>query len=195
MRPALPLVAALLAAVAACSPKPEDTVAAEPARTAPVGQDERCLLEVWAGQAERDIAFDRAHDRVEGGSIACATHTSASRYARAIGELRTAAEAGDSAALVELAGLPLTYIDAAGARREFTSRDALAESADAVFDPEVRTAISAMSVDRLAVADGGGSFRLGGLWLVPPEAGATPRLVTINRQALRESAAVSRPAG
>lgn len=153
---------------------------------------EDCLLLVWASQARRDEAFDRANDRVEGGAISCATSTSPSQFRDAIAAIKAAAAARDKRRMLEEVGFPLLYIDAGGRQRTLDSA-AIEAAFDEIFDAETLGLLQRMDLERMTVIEGQGAFfELGSLWLVVPAPGARPRLVTVNRQALAEAAAAVR---
>lgn len=151
-----------------------------------------CLLMVWSAQEDRDVDFDRAHDKVDGGAISCATGTSASRFDRAIVGLRTAARTRDKSKVLDALGMPLTYIDASGRRRELKDRAEVDAAFDEVFDAEMLDTLARLDLEDMAVSGGGGSFALGSVWLVVDKDGGQPRLVTVNRQALAEAAQSAR---
>lgn len=183
----LPLAAAALLLLHGCD-RPE---AQQPEPV--LGTNEECLLLVWDKQLARDEAYDRANDTVEGGAISCATGTSASQFREAIAALQEAARSGDRKRMLQELGLPLLYIDAQGNSRELKSPEMVEAVFDEVFDPPMLEALSRMDLKRMTVVpDQGAFFELGSLWLVVPEAGARPRLVTVNRQALDEAAAAVR---
>lgn len=148
-----------------------------------------CLALVWRAQPAPAKAFDRAHDRADGGAISCATGTSASQFAAALAAIRSAAVRGDKAALSAQVRLPLLYIDSSGRKREL-DRTALAVAADAVFSPPMLALLRRLTLDDLAVVPNEGAFaELGAVWLVAGRTGGRPRIVTIDRQALDEAAA------
>ena len=161
------------------------------AGAAAVNEAERdCLLVVWDKQAQPDREFDRANDMAEGGLISCATGTSASQYEAALTRLRNAATGNDRNALVSELSIPLLYIDAQGNRRDLVDSDLADRGFDEVFSPEMLALLSDLDIDDMTVVpDQGGFFELGAVWLSPGEPGGSPRLVTINRQALAEAAA------
>lgn len=152
-----------------------------------------CLLTVWSGQKERDIDFDRDNDLVEGGAISCATGTSPSRFAAALDGLREAARSGDKARVLEQVGIPLLYIDAKGERVELDDAriDALY---DEIFDDQLMAVFERLDLKDMTVAEEGGFFELGSIWLVVDKTDGRPRLVTVNRQALDEAADAARGA-
>ena len=189
MPPRFAFILAAWALVAGCGSDTDPAPAPPASQTRDVGED--CLLMVWSAQDRRDVPFDRAHDRAEGGAISCATGTTASRFEEAIGALRTAAQSGDKAGVLDQLGLPLTWIDAGGERHELTDRAAVEAVFDDVFDPAMLATLRDLDLERMAVARDGGSFALGTLWLVVDTAGGRPRLVTVNRQALDEAAAAA----
>lgn len=181
----LPAVAAL--AVASCQPGPN--AAEQPAGVA-AGED--CLVVVWEREGRANAAFDRAHDRVSGGAISCATGASASRFDAALTTLRTAAVSGDRAAILRSVGLPLLYIDAAGRRRELTDAAAVDAAFTEVFSPPVIDLLGRVRLEDMEVVEGQGAFfELGALWLVVGRDGR-PRVVTVNAQALGEAVAAAR---
>lgn len=202
MRPALSalLSASALAALAACAAgeptgSEEDAAAATQAPAGPLeaARPDDCLLLVWSDQDERDVAFDRANDFVDGGAISCATGTSPSQFEAAIAALRAAAKSGDKAQLLEQLGLPLLYIDRAGTRREISERAEVEAVFDEVFDPPMLALLQRLDLKQMSVAqDQGGFFELGAVWLVVEADGARPRLMTVNRQALDEALASAR---
>ena len=152
-----------------------------------------CLLTVWSGQKERDIDFDRDNDLVEGGAISCATGTSPSQFAAAIESLREAARSGDRARVLQQVGIPLLYIDEAGQRIELTDRQ-IETLYDDVFSSDLIAMIERMELKDMTVAEAGGFFELGSIWLVVDKAGGRPRLVTVNQQAIAEAAEAAREA-
>jgi hypothetical protein len=177
--------------LAAASAEAPDRAGLEEAMAAP---PEDCLLMVWSNQQERDIAFDRAHDLVDGGAISCATGTSPSQFQAALDALREAARSGDSRRVLAEVGIPLLYIDRAGKRVELD--EARAEAlAEEVFDAELMRTLERLDLaDMTVVPERGGFFELGSLWLVVDQQGGRPRLVTVNRQALAEAADAARSA-
>ena len=147
-----------------------------------------CLNAVWKAQATPNKAFDRAHDQADGGSISCATGTSASAFAATLAAIRAAAASGDKAKLAAQVGLPLLYIDSARKRRKL-DRDQLASDAAEVFSPAVLALLRRIDLGDLAVVPHEGAFAdLGAVWLVAGRTGGQPRIVTIDRQALAEAA-------
>ena len=192
-RPSQALAALAAGLLASCSAETRD---------APNNQDLRevtgvdsCLLLVWENQADPDQMFDRANDTVEGGAISCATGTSPTQYAQAIGAIRAAAQSGDRAAMLENVGIPLLYLDADGKRRELRDPAEIEAVFDDIFDPEMLRMMRELDLQEMTVEnEAGGYFGLGALWLVPEAPGQQPRIVTINRQALNE-AAVAVPGG
>lgn len=158
-----------------------------------LGANEECLVLVWDRQQDRDEAYDRANDEVEGGAISCVTGSSASQFRAAIAALQDAARSGDRKRMLQELGLPLLYIDAQGNQRELTSPAMVEAAFDEVFDPAMLEALGRMDLKQMTVVpDQGAFFELGSLWLVVPEPGARPRLMTVNRQALSEAAAAVR---
>jgi hypothetical protein len=147
-----------------------------------------CLARVWQAQPRPDRAFDRAHDKVEGGSIACATGTSAGRFAAALEQIRLAAARRDKAALLSHVSTPLLSIGPDGVRRELSQ----AEIGEA-FAPEVLALLQHTDLGDLTVVPGQGAFvSLGAVWLGASRPGGPPRIVTVNRQALAEAKAAAR---
>jgi hypothetical protein len=177
-------------ALAGCGAAPEPAPAKKevPAATRP---DDNCLASVWRSQPQPDRAFDRAHDRVDGGSIACATGTSASRFAAALAQLRAAAASGDKAALLAHVSTPLLSIDRDGGRHELSQAE-LERAFGQAFPPEVLALLERAGLDDLTVVPGQGAFvSLGAVWLAASRPGGPPRIVTVNRQALSEAKAAS----
>lgn len=191
------LLIAAAAALAACAPAdrenraPEDQQQAEEVLEA--AQPDDCLLMVWSNQEERDIDFDRANDLVDGGAISCATGTSPSQFEAALAALREASRSGDRARLLEQVGIPLLYIDRDGERVEL-AEDQLEALFDEVFDDELMRLLGRLDLKDMTVAEQGGFFELGSVWLVVDKEGSRPRLVTVNRQALEEAAEAARRA-
>ena len=184
-KPSAVLVPAAL--LAACS-QPEPRPAAE--REMAVAEPEDCLLVLWEKQSDPQPDFDRENDETRGGAISCATETTPSRFDAAILAIREAAESRNRQGVLREVGLPLLYIDAHGRQRRFVSQDEVDAAFDEVFDAEMLALMQRIELDDMSVASGqGGDFALGSLWLAVPEPGARPRIVTVNRQALREAAA------
>ncbi|NTZ42947.1 hypothetical protein G7A66_07575 [Altererythrobacter sp. SALINAS58] len=157
---------------------------------------EDCLLLVWERQAANgaapDTDFDRANDRAEGGAISCATGSSPSQFEAALETIRTAARRGDKAAILHEVGIPVLHIDAEGNRRELTAQADVDAAFDEVFDAGILDMMKTVDLDDMAVVEGkGGYFELGSLWLVVPEPGERPKIVTVNRQALGEAASAA----
>ena len=196
------LLCSALAMAWACSPATQDdtsapgepkdgqlleTVKREAANEA--GGD--CLLMIWSDHQDSDVDFDRANDHVNGGAISCATGTTPSRFESAIAALRSAANAGDKARLLEQVGVPLLYINDKGERRELTSEE-VDVLFDEVFDAQMLETLSQLDLSQMTVEqDQGGFFALGTVWLVVDDTGQ-PRMMTVNRQALREATEVAR---
>lgn len=196
-----PLTTLMLAAMAgACSPVPGERTAEDPARQrlletveaeASPNPGDNCLLMVWSEQDDPDIEFDRAHDAVKGGAISCATGASPSQFEAAISSLRDAAKSGDKALILEKVGMPLLYITDEGERRELTE-DEVESLFDEVFDDNMLDLLQRLDLSQMTVEkDQGGFFELGSLWLIVDDSGQ-PRVMTVNRQALGEAAAVAR---
>ena len=166
--------------------------AAPIARATPPARED-CLAVVWENQAKPDRVYDRAHDKANGGAISCATSSSASQFRDAIADLRLAAESRDKARILEQVGLPLLYIDASGNPKQLRSEAAVEAAFDRVFNEETLALLRRIDIgDMTVVPRQGGFFELGALWLVVPEPGARPRLLTVNQQALGEAAAAAR---
>ena len=154
---------------------------------------EDCLLVVWGDAPPADETFDRANDAVAGGAISCATGTSPTRFEETLRELRAAARSGDRAALVRELEIPMIYIDGEGRRRSLTSPRMVDAASREVFTEDVLEVIRRLDLSEMTVVPGEGAFfELGSVWLVVPEPGARPRLLTINRQAMLEAAAAAR---
>ncbi|WP_343343546.1 hypothetical protein WJT74_08125 [Sphingomicrobium sp. XHP0239] len=158
-----------------------------------------CLEDIWAvreqaddygGQSERD--FDRANDAAEGGAISCATATSATQFVRTIEALRDSASNRDRAAVLERAGIPLLFINSAGEREEIRDRASLEAAFDRIFTDRTLDRMQNLELEDLTVVpDKGAFFDLGAIWLVVPETGAEPKLVTLNDQASAEMEAIA----
>ncbi|MBX7457178.1 hypothetical protein K3152_02865 [Qipengyuania sp. 1NDH17] len=196
-----PLTTLILAAMAgACSPVTGERTAEDPARQrlletveaeASPNPGDNCLLMVWSEQDDPDIEFDRAHDAVKGGAISCATGASPSQFEAAISSLRDAAKSGDRARILDEVGIPLLYITDQGERRELTE-DEVESLFDEVFDDNMLDLLQRLDLSQMTVEkDQGGFFELGSLWLIVDDTGQ-PRVMTVNRQALGEAAAVAR---
>lgn len=195
------LAAALAVAVAACDAAPAEEPAAVLLERAIASSDSErvrqadetakdCLAGIWRNQADANRAFDRANDESDGGTISCATGTSASQYDAVLGELRKAAAAGDQAALLRHVSVPLLYIDAEGDRHTIDTLDEAEAQADEIFAPAMLGLLARIDLAQMTVSPGeGGYFALGALWLAASREGGNPRIVTINRQALAEAAA------
>ena len=95
--------------------------------------------------------------------------------------------------MLEEVGIPLLYIDADGERVELDAErlDALY---DEIFDADLMQVLQRLDLRDMTVDEQGGFFELGSVWLVVSEDGGRPRLVTVNRQALVESAEAARRA-
>lgn len=188
----LPCAAALLLLLQGCN-DPQAKQSADAVLTT----DQDCLLLVWDKQQARDETYDRANDRVEGGAISCVTGSTPTQFRAAIADLQAAARSGDRKRMLRELGLPLLYIDAGGHSRELKSPEMVEAAFDQVFDAATLQALDRMDLKHMTVVpEQGAFFELGSLWLVVPEPGARPRLVTINQQALSEAAAaVRRKAG
>ena len=158
-----------------------------------------CLIAIWetrekagdfGGEAERQ--FDRDHDKAEGGAISCATGSSASQFERTLKALRDSAGNSDRAALLAEAGIPLLFIDSKGKVEELTDAKALEAAFDNVFTKATIAKLRTIELEKMIVVPNkGGFFDLGALWLVVPETGARPRLVTVNDQAAAEASEVA----
>ena len=150
---------------------------------------------IWDTQESPNRAFDRAHDRVEGGAISCATDTSASQFESALAAIRAAAAANDRAAILRELDIPLLYIDSEGNRREVLDDELVDAGFDEIFSPEMLEVMQNLQLaDMTVVPDQGAFFELGSLWLVADARGGRPRLVTVNGQALFEARGVDLPA-
>ena len=196
-----PLTTLALATMAgACSPVSGERKAEDPARQrllqtveaeASPDPGENCLLMVWSEQDDPDIEFDRANDAVKGGAISCSTGASPSQFEAAISSLRNAAKSGNKSRILEEVGIPLLYITDQGERRELTE-DELESLFDEVFDDPMLDLLQRLDLSQMTVEkDQGGFFELGSLWLIVDDSGQ-PRVMTVNRQALGEAAAVAR---
>lgn len=160
---------------------------------------EDCLLVIWeareqsgdfGGDAERQ--YDRAHDSADGGAISCATGSSASQFDKTLRALRDSAGNSDRAALLAEAGIPLLFIDGEGKVQELESAEALEAAFDQIFTEVTLEKLRGLALDDMTVVPNkGGFFDLGSLWLVVPEVGARPQLVTVNDQAAAEAAALA----
>ena len=157
---------------------------------------EDCLLAIWetregaedyGGESER--AFDRDHDSAAGGAISCATSTSASQFEKTLEALRSGATNGDRAQLLAEAGIPLLFIDKEGKATQIEDVKSLESAFDQVFTTETIDKLRAIALeDMTVVPEKGGFFDLGAIWLVVPEKGGRPQLVTVNDQAAAEAA-------
>ncbi|MGX7895693.1 hypothetical protein [Tsuneonella sp. HG222] len=180
--------------LAGCQPPAGDAPSPAPSQIIlPVaGGAEGCLKPVWQAQTTQDRAFDLAHDDAEGGSISCATGTSASRFVEALATLRAAAASGDRTQLSDAIAQPLLFIDVDGNRREL-GRDALSPAVlGDVFDRSTLDLLARLELGDLTVVAGQGAFvELGGIWLVADRMGGRPRIATVNHQALAEAAAAA----
>lgn len=181
----------LLGLLAACSPASEDRETRAMLERLVAARGEvsgQCLDRIWRRQDNPRRAFDRAHDDVAGGSIACATGTSASAFEASLNALRTAANERDLARLRRELRLPLLYIDRTGLRRELRAEELDDETLAQVFAPRVLAALADLELAEMTLVPGeGGFFALGAFWLVVPRTGARPQLVTLNAQALDEA--------
>jgi hypothetical protein len=157
------------------------------------GRPGDCLTLVWKARPALDEGFDRAHHWASGGALSCATGTGASQFAAELTTIRSAAARGDRAALSAEVALPLLYIDRAGHKREL-DRSALAERSAEVFSPPMIALLERVTLDDLSVVPREGAFvPLGAVWLVAERPGGRPLIVTIDREALDEAAAASKP--
>jgi len=187
------VAAALVLTATSCGPSaPENK---QPAGNAPIVRPEKsadCLAAVWKAQGVPGKAFDRAHDKADGGALSCATGTSASEFAAALAAIRRAAARRDRAALASQVGLPLLFIDASGTKTRL-DRDRLAADAAQVFSPSILAMLERLELDDLSVVPQEGAFAdLGAVWLVAGRTGGRPKIVTIDLQALEEAAATRR---
>lgn len=203
-----PLLAMLLLLLAGCgsgtSPAEETTEAADALEGAePVALDElppgereaaleNCLERLWSGDAPPEQrSFDVQNDRIGGVSLSCAMSTTATQLRQALVALKQAAEAEDRAAILDFVGIPFLYIEEDGEARQLTERDEINERLDDVFDAETMAMLRRIEPSEITVVPDQGAFlELGALWLVAPEAGGPPRIVTINHQALDEADAL-----
>lgn len=194
MSPRTAALAALALAAGGCGEPSPSRPVEEPQAAAE--QVEDCLPLVWESQAVRTERFDRENDRVNGGTISCATGTSPGQFEAALAAIRAAAASGDKAALLVELGMPLLYIDAAGNRREVQQGELAGALFDEVFPPDVLALLGRVRLEDLTVVPDQGTFvELGSVWLVVDSFGGRPRIVTVNRQALGEAAAAARDAG
>ena len=178
----------------ACSPAAEDPAEEQLLRTVEAAASpdpaDNCLLMAWSGKEETDVAFDRAHDAVNGGAISCATGTTPSEFQAAIDALQQAAQSGDRARLLEQVGIPLLYIDEEGERHEL-SEEQIDVLFDDIFDARMLDLLQRLDLSQMTVEkDQGAFFELGSLWLVVDETG-TPKVMTVNSQALDEAASAA----
>ena len=181
-------MAIMTAALAGCSGE-ADGVSPE-LLSALNAKNQDCLIAIWDTQTAPDKNFDREHDGIEGGAISCATDTSPSQYAGAIESIRLAADGADREAMIDMIGIPLVYLDAEGNRREIAANSDIERMYDDIFSRDLVATMKGLTLQDMAVENrAGGYFELGALWLAPPQKGARPRIVTINHQALSESAA------
>jgi hypothetical protein len=187
------LAVAATLVLAGCGPAaPTPSPAAAHGLGAQSDSSSDCLMQAWKGQSAPDKAFDRAHDRADGGSLSCATGTTASQFAATLAAVRSAAAKRDNAALMAEVGFPLLYIDRTGQKAQL-DRDTLSTRAGEVFSPAVLTLLAGLRLEDLSVVPQEGAFAdLGAVWLVAGRAGGRPRIVTIDAQALGEAAAAKR---
>jgi hypothetical protein len=186
------LLASALLLLSACDGADADAGAPASEITVPAGERADCLTEVWESQPQRDEDFDREHDRAEGGSISCATRTSASQYRDAITALRQAAASGDKAAVLGQIAYPLLYIDAAG-ESQTLEQPAVEARFGEIFDAPTLALLQQADLGNMTVVpEQGGFFALGAVWLVVGRPGGRPRVFTVNHQALAEAAAAQR---
>lgn len=193
-------------ALAACG-KPSNSDEAIRAQQGPdgkvaaAGSEEAgdCLIAIWeareksgnfGGDAERQ--FDRDHDKAEGGAISCATGSSATQFEATLKALRDSATNSDRAALLAESGIPLLFINSAGETQELKDALSLEAAFDDVFTEKTIEKLRNIALEKMTVVPNkGGFFDLGALWLVVPETGGRPRLVTVNDQAAAEAAEVA----
>lgn len=160
---------------------------------------EDCLLVIWQERAktgdfggETERQYDRDHDSAEGGAISCATGSSASQFEKTLVALRDSAGNANRAALLAEAGIPLLFINGDGEVQELSSPEALEAAFDEIFTDATLERLRSLALeDMTVVPNKGGFFDLGSLWLVVPEVGARPKLVTVNDQAAAEVAALA----
>jgi len=187
------VAAALVLTATSCGPSaPESKPPAENALRSGLEESADCLAVVWKAQPAPGKAFDRAHDRADGGALSCATGTSASEFAAALAAIRWAAPRRDRTALASQIGLPLLFIDVSGKKTRL-DRDDLAADAAHVFSPPILAMLERLKLEDLSVVPHEGAFAdLGAVWLVAGRTGGRPKIVTIDRQALEEAAAARR---
>lgn len=86
----------------------------------------------------------------------------------------------------------MLYIDREGKRRVLTDPAAIDAAFDEVFSPEIVALLGRVKLRDMDVVEGEGAFfELGALWLVVDKAIGTPRIATVNAQALDEAAAAA----
>ena len=193
MTPIRPALLTIPIALAARAPAPGEPAAeGDTAALINEAKPDDCPLMVWSDQETRDL-LDRANDLVDGGAISCATGTSPGQFQAAIAALRDAARSGDKARMLEQVGIPLLYIDGDGERVELAEED-VETLYDEVFDDELIRVLERLDLKDMTVNEQGGFFELGSVWLVVEKRGGRPQLVTVNRQALEESAEAARRA-
>ena len=192
---ASPLAVLALLVLAGCGQAPQGDQFAGMASGSPSPDrisvtPDSCLLLVWDAARPQDAAFDKANDIVEGGSISCATGSTAGQFEQTLSSARQAADTQDMASLVAMSAEPLLYIDARGERHEYPDRNALSVDAASVFAPEILTVFRTAQLTDLTVAPQDGAFlALGTVWLSVPATGAAPQIRTINLQAAAEAEA------
>jgi hypothetical protein len=185
------VIAATLA-LAGCGPRTPQQSQSAAVRLPGHGASADCLAKIWQSQIEPDTAYDRAHDRADGGAISCATGTTASQFAAVLMAIREATGKGDRSALIAEVGLPLLFIDSEGHKSEL-DREAVTAHADEVFSAPVLRLLTGLQVEDLAVVPQQGAFAdLGAVWLLTGRTGGRPRIVTIDHQALDEAASAKR---
>ncbi len=152
-----------------------------------------CLDDIWSSQPVRDEVFDRDHDFVQGQSISCATGTTAGRFAAAITDIREAANGGDADGVLLQFDSRVLYIDDAGKRLTLADDASRTSNRDVMLDAQMLTLLSELDLSNMQIVPGQGVFfEVGTVWLASRQRGGYPKIVTINRQAMRE-AAQSRP--
>lgn len=153
---------------------------------------ENCLERLWDEEAPvEQRSFDVENDRIGGVSLSCAMSTTATQLRQALVALKQAAEAEDRAAILDYVGIPFLYIEEDGEARQLTEQDEINERLDEVFDEDTMAMLRRIEPSEITVIPDQGAFlELGALWLVAPEAGGPPRIVTINHQALDEADAL-----
>lgn len=150
---------------------------------------EDCLEDIWPTQPERDETFDRDHDQLNGQSISCDTGTTAGRFAATLDDIRDAASAKDADLILAQFDGRVLYIDEAGERVTLADETSRADIRDAMFDAEMLVLLSQIDLSKLELLPGEGAYyEFGTIWFASQQRGGYPRIITINRQAMREAA-------